>query len=459
MRPQPPQPPYSHGASRRDFLSRAAALAGAAAVGGACATDGGGQVDTRPIPRSATPAPLGPNDPIKVGVIGCGGMGAGSDGILTEERGIAGHLAALCGYKAAGAENVEVVAVCDVNRKRREHCARKASEAQGGVKVDPYLDHTELLARGDLHGVLIASPEHWHAAQAEDAIAAGIDVYVEKPMTQELEEAMRLRQVVAANDRILQVGTQFMMLPKYQAARKLIAEGAIGVPTLLQTSYCRNSKNGEWNYYAIDEDLKPGPDLDWDRWLGRLGPREWDTKVYHRWRRYKDFSTGIIGDLLVHKMTPLVYALDGGWPTRVTAHGSHLIDHEMENFDQVTLTVTFEGGQEMVVAGSTCNEQGLEDMIRGYKATLYLGGNNCELRPERIWVDDVDPQTVECPGISDQDELRRDWLRCIRSRQPNQSPVDYGAKIMVIVDLAARSMWSGQAWSFDPETMSARALA
>ena len=173
------------------------------------------------------------------------------------------HLAHAPDVSFLGNKRVQMVAVCDVNRKRREHCAKKASEAQGGLEVTPYLDHTELLARGDLHGVLIATPEHWHAIQAEDAIAAGIDVYVEKPMTQGLEEALRLRKVVAANDRILQVGTQFMMLPKYQAARKLIAEEAIGTPTLMQTSYCRNSKDGEWNYYAIDPDLQPGADLDW----------------------------------------------------------------------------------------------------------------------------------------------------------------------------------------------------
>jgi predicted dehydrogenase len=453
MRSRPP----SRSSSRRDFLSSAAALAGAAALPAACAHND--KDDRRPVPKRSDPAPLAQGDTLKIAVIGCGGMGAGSDGILDDKRQIAGHLATFCGFKAGGKENVEVVAVCDVNRARRQFCAEQASALQGGIKVEPYLDHEDVLERGDLHGVLIATPEHWHARQAEDAIAAGIDVYVEKPMTQTLSEALRLRKVVQANDRILQVGTQFMMLPKYQAARKLISEGAIGTPTLIQTSYCRNSKTGEWNYYDIDPALEPGPNLDWDRWLGQLGPREWDAKVYHRWRRYKDFSTGIIGDLLVHKMTPLVYALDAGWPVRVTAHGSHLIDQEMENFDQVTLTVTFEGGQEMIVAGSTCNDHGLEDAIRGNKATLFLGGNNCELRPQPIWVDDVDPQTVECAGIADQDELRLDWLRCIRSRQPNQSPVDYGAKIMVIVDLAARSMWSGQAWKFDPDSMHAEEIA
>jgi predicted dehydrogenase len=458
MRARRPSRPPTSDTSRRDFLTSAAALASAAALPAACAH--AEKEDRRPIPKRADPAPLAQGDPIRIGLIGCGGMGAASDGILDSERRIGGHLASLCGYKSEGKENVEVVAVCDVNRKRREFCAEQASALQGGLKVEPYLQHEDLLARGDLHGVLIATPEHWHARQSEDAIAAGIDVYVEKPMTQELGEALRLRKVVQSNDRILQVGTQFMMWPKYQAARKLIKAGAIGTPTLLQTSYCRNSKDlGEWNYYAIDPLLEPGIDLDWDRWLGPLGPREWDTKIYHRWRRYKDFSTGIIGDLLVHKMTPFLYALDAGWPTRVTAHGAHLVDHEMENFDQVTLTVTFEGGQEMIVAGSTCNEQGLEDLIRGNKGTLYLASNNCELRPEPKWVDEVDPQTIECPGMSEQDELRLDWLRCIRSRQPNQSPIDYGAKIMVIVDLAARSMWGGQAWSFDPQAMKAEPIA
>jgi predicted dehydrogenase len=195
--------------------------------------------------------------------------------------------------------------------------------------------------------------------------------------------------------------------------------------------------------------------LDWDAWCGPSGPAEFDTEVYHRWRRYKRYSTGIIGDLLVHMMTPMVNAVDAGWPVRVTATGGHYIDKAMENHDQVNLTVQFEKEHTLVVAGSTCNEQGLETMIRGHQANLYLGSNNCVLRPERLFADDIDEQTIQCDEVEPQDELRVDWLRSIRTRNLNASPVELGAKIMVIVELATRSMWEGSAFTFDPATLTA----
>ena len=435
----PSQPPRPSPSTRRQFLANTAAFAGAAAAGGALAGCSATEHHELAIPKAAPPVPLGPDEPIRVGLIGCGGMGNG-------------HLDGFFAAAQRGAEKVEVVAVCDVNRKRAEGAQRKCADKQK-LAVDAYRAYPELLARDDVHAVLIASPEHWHAKMAEDAIAAGKDVYLEKPMTLRLADALRLRRVVHANDRLLQVGTQYMTTPKYGEARKLIQSGAIGTPTLSQTSYCRNSRDGEW-LYGIDAELAPGPDLDWEAFCGPLGPRPWDTEIYHRWRRYRDFSTGIVGDLLVHQMTPIVWALDLGWPVRVSAHGAHLVDKAMENHDQVLLTVSFEGGHTLLVAGSTCNDTGLEVLVRGHEASLFLGGNRCVLRPQPPFVDDVDPQELDAGDNDPQDTLRLDWLRCIRTREAVRSPVDYGAQVMAIVDLATRSMWEGRSFGFDPRTLS-----
>lgn len=424
--------------------SRRALLLGTAAgalAAGACAS-AARRPRRRPVPSAPPPSGVDPDEPLRIGVIGTGGMGTG-------------HVRGLIDANEAGRERVQVVALSDVCAPRLDAAHAIASESQG-VEVGRHRDYRELLDRVDLHGVLIASPEHWHAPMAVDAIGRGQDVYLEKPMTLRLDQALWLQDLMAENPHMrLQVGTQYVMYGKYRAARELIAEGAIGKPTFSQTSYCRNSLEGEW-LYEIDPTVAPGTTLDWDAWLGELGPREWDTEVYHRWRRYRDFSTGIVGDLLVHMMTPMVYALDVGWPVRVTASGGHYVDRKMENHDQVNLTIEFEHGHTMIVAGSTCNENGLETLIRGHRANLLLGGTHCVLKPERVFVDDVDERTVECASIDPQDELRLDWLRCIRTREPNASPVELGTKVMVIVDLATRSMWEGSAFEFDPQTRAAR---
>jgi len=434
--------------TRRSFLAQAAVVAGTAAVTGA--KEFSVAPRSRAVRSKARPVRLRAGETIRMGVIGPGGMGTG-------------HCYSTCDMVKRGEEDVQIVALADVNQVRMGETAQ-GIESRQGAKVDQYTDYRELLARDDIHCVLIASPEHWHAKHAIDALMAGKDVYCEKPMTLRLQQALELRDVVKANpDRIFQVGTQKMMLPKYIAARDVINAGTIGKPVFSQTSYCRNTPSGEWNYYGLDPRWDPETNLDWKGWQGYLyrPDRPWDPKVYARWRRYSEFSTGIVGDLLVHQITPLLMSLENavGWPTRVVASGGHYVDKEMDNHDQVNLNVEFEGEHTMIVAGSTCNEVGLENLIRGNKGNIYLNSRHCQIRPTRPYVDEVDEQTIECPDIgNDQEKLRLNWWQCIRSREPAISNVDHATKVMVIVDLATRSMWEGSAFEYDPESMRVRKL-
>src|SRR5690606_21066827 len=348
--------------TRRAFLARTAAAAGALA---AIHVDSPA-AQAAPVPRAHTRAPIRADEPLRIGVIGTGGMG-------TE------HCRAFLRMAKDGRADVRIVALSDVCEPRLGNALKACMENGADYTIHAYRDYRQLLADPSIHGVLIASPEHWHARMVEDAIAAGKDVYVEKPMTLRLPEALRLREVVRANpdavvvvgtqyttypayqtarrliaspehwharmvedaiaagkdvyvekpmtlrlpealrlrevvranpDAVVVVGTQYTTYPGYQEAQRLIAEGAIGKPVWSQTSYCRNSKDGEWLYYEIDPERKPGVNLDWQAWCGPLGDAPWDPEVYARWRRYRRYSTGIIGDLLVHRITPLIMALD-----------------------------------------------------------------------------------------------------------------------------------------------------
>ncbi|MDX2132667.1 MAG: Gfo/Idh/MocA family oxidoreductase [Planctomycetota bacterium] len=442
-----PAPHAEHGQSRRSFLSTAALIAGAGALA-ACATKGKPVASagaTSPAPTAKPRVPLSEGETIRIGVIGTGGMGTG-------------HVHAFCNIMKKNREKVHVVALADVNdlfvQKAQAHCQKEYPD----VSVETYRDYRQLLARQDIHGVLIASPEHWHADHAIDALLAGKDVYLEKPMTLNLADALRLRKVVRANpELIMQVGTQYAAQPKYLEAKKLIESGELGPALWSQCSYCRNTPKGEWNYYGIDDKWQPGVNLDWEQWCRPIGKRAWDPKVYIRWRRYRECSTGIVGDLLVHEMTPLFAAMNNcGWPVRVSAMGAHHVDKEMENHDQVNLTVQFENGHTMIVAGNTNNEAGLEKMIRCQKGNIFLNSRHCVVRPERAWQAEVEERTINCPDVGDeQDQHRVNWLSCMRTRQQPFSDIEQGTKVMVCVDLATRAMWEGGSWSFDPKTMKA----
>ena len=429
--------------SRREFLASTSLTLGAgllsvehtnAAIATALARPGG---------APPQPTPVNAADPIGIGIIGTGGMGTG-------------HVEAFATIGKDGRSNVRVVALADVCRPRLDEAKAKAEAIQGTGTVEThYADYHALLARKDIHGVVVASPEHWHAKMAEDAVLAGKAVYLEKPMTLRLPEAMRLLALVRSNpEAIINVGTQFVMMASYRKAQELIAAGAIGKPVWSQTSYCRNSKEGEWLYYTIDPNWKPGENIDWKQWCGPLGQIPWNPEIYARWRRYRKYSTGIIGDLLVHRITPLVMALNVGWPVRVVASGGHYVDKVMENHDQVNLSIEFEGEHTLIVAGSTSNEVGVETVVRGHKANLYLNGRTTVLRPERLYADELEEQTFTGDDKGDdQDQLRIHWAEAIRSKTPVASPVELAAKVMVAVDLATRSLWEGSAFGFNPKTM------
>ncbi|HEX6558038.1 MAG TPA: Gfo/Idh/MocA family oxidoreductase [Longimicrobiales bacterium] len=449
--------------TRRDFIKTSAALS---ATGSLLTGLDSHELNARPLAPVADRVLPRAGEPVRIGIIGTGGMG-------TE------HCRAFMRLLNAGKVDMQIVALADVCDPRMQDAYKAVTEKPAPPKpvadaaastvaekaADPivmtdvkmYRHYRALLDDKSIHGVLIATPEHWHGRIAEEALAAGKAVYLEKPMTRNLHDAMRLRKAVHSNaSALLLVGTQYVTYASYQEAARLIADGTVGKPTFSQTSYCRNSTEGEWLYYKIDPAWQPGVNLDWNMWCGPLGKQTWNPEVYARWRRYRLYSTGIIGDLLVHYMTPLIKTLNVGWPTRVVASGGHYVDKKMENHDQVNINVEFEGEHTMIVAGSTCNEVGLETMIRAHKANLYLTPRKMTMRPERIFAEQLEEKTYDGPDVGDsQDQLRIHWIDCIRGNAQPLSDVDLGTRVMVIVDLATRSLWDGRAYRFDPQRLKA----
>jgi predicted dehydrogenase len=217
---------------------------------------------------------LGANDRIHLGLVGCGGRGRG---VMRTFQ---------------GTKQVEVTGVCDVYAVRVDRARTDAPGAQG------FSDHRKLLGLKQLDAVLIATPDHWHAAIAIDALNSGKDVYCEKPLTLKIEEGPEIVKAARVNERICQVGMQQRSGPHYMEARdEYIKKGKLGKITLARTWWHGNGAH----LMKAPADMKTRPsNLDWARYLGPVKWREWDPQQYWNFRAYLEFGGGQITDLFTH---------------------------------------------------------------------------------------------------------------------------------------------------------------
>jgi predicted dehydrogenase len=236
------------------------------------------------------------NDRVQVATIGLGGMGTGDTQSSTRVPG------------------VELVAVADIYQGRLDH-----AKEEFGQQVFITRDYREVLARKDVDAVIIATPDHWHSRISIDAMNAGKDVYCEKPMVQRLDDGKQVIEAQQKTGRILQVGSQRVSSIVYQKARELFRGGAIGELNMVEAWWDRNSAIGAWQY-SIPLDATPET-IDWDRFLGRAPKVPFEPVRLFRWRNYRDYGTGVAGDLFVHLFSGMHFVTGAMGPTRVYATG------------------------------------------------------------------------------------------------------------------------------------------
>ncbi|HEY3627405.1 MAG TPA: Gfo/Idh/MocA family oxidoreductase [Terracidiphilus sp.] len=275
--------------SRRAFLHATAATAGASLLARSS------YLDAEPIP-SASDA-VSASDSLRFGIVGVGMEGSGLLQTAIQLRG------------------VECVAAADLYDGRHE-LAREIV----GKPIRTTRRYKELLDSKDIDAILIAVPDHWHKQVVVDAVNAGKDVYCEKPMSHTPADGLEMVAAATKTDRIVQIGAQRTSSVLCAKARDLIAKGAIGELNLVEATLGRNDPTGAWEY-PPPPDLSPQT-LDWDTWQGTAPKKAFDPLAFARWRCWKEYGTGVAGDLLVHLISGMQFVLGiNQAPTRVSAFG------------------------------------------------------------------------------------------------------------------------------------------
>ncbi len=239
---------------------------------------------------------VSPNDRIRLALIGAGGQGS------YDTR------------NALAAGGTELVAVSDIYVGR----LTRAREVWGD-HLFTTRDYREVLARRDVDAVIIGTPDHWHRTISIDAMNAGKDVYCEKPMVQRVDDGRDVVDAWQHTGRILQVGSQRVSSLVYQKARATARIGSHRRAEFVEAWVDRSTAIGAWQY-SIPPDASPAT-VDWDRFLGRAPKVPFEPMRLFRWRNYRDYGTGVGGDLFVHLFSGLHFATGSNGPTRVYASG------------------------------------------------------------------------------------------------------------------------------------------
>ncbi len=370
---------------------------------------------------------LGANERVQIGLIGAGGRG----------RFLAGE------FREIG---FEIPAVCDVYQRNLELGLKVASTGAVGQK-----HYKQLLDNKALDAVIVATPDHWHAQMVIDAVEAGKDVYVEKPLCHTVEEGYRMVDAVRRTNRIVQVGTQRRSSPIFLEAKSVMDSGVLGDIRLVSSWWL--------NHQASINNAKIEGDLDWKAWLGNSPDRPMDSLRFFNWYYFHDYSGGLIIGQAAHIFDAIQWFMNSRAPVAVTCVGGQVNLKGVEIPDTATVVLEF---AENYIANFTLGYKAMryhpsQDQLKqfhGSKARLDVNREGWWLYPETT-TPDLKPsrQHVEMGNFAraTRDHIRN-FLDCIRTRKQPNATVENGLVTAIALVMTMESLRSNRKVRFDEKT-------
>lgn len=338
---------------------------------------------------------LGASDTLRIGVIGAGGR---MQSLLD------------------AAEKVgpcQIVAVSDVYTPHRD----AVRERSNGIATT-HLAYRDVLDNKEIDAVLIAAPDHWHVRMAVDALAAGKDVYLEKPVTHTIEEGTTLSHAVRSSKQILQCGMQQRSWTHFRDAVDLIQGGSLGRIVQIRTYWWQNYQDAQMK--PVDTQA-----LDWKLWLGSAPDQPFSEEKFYRWRWFWNFGGGAMTDLFTHWIDVAHWAMKSDQPRMAQMLGNKYIFEQWNCPDTVQAALRYPGFDVVYegMMGSSIDDGGLE--FRGTEATLKINRSGFGVYREGI-------KGAENPVVSEHSfrdgtiTHMQNFFECIRTRKEPNAPVEAG---------------------------------
>jgi predicted dehydrogenase len=329
--------------TRRDFVRL-----GAGSVAAGLAAENVTILEAKTLSPSSTPAS---SDTVRFGIIGTGTQGCD---LLRATRSVPG---------------IECVAAADLYDTRHESAKEILKK-----NIDTTREYRRILDRKDIDAVIIAVPDHWHRRLVVEAAQAGKDAYCEKPMSHTLEDGFAMIDAVQKNNRICQIGSQRVSSVLYAKAKEIWDSGRIGEVDTIEAVWDRNSDSGAW-VFPIPPDANETT-IDWNTWLGDAPKRPFDGRRFVSWRCYKDYGTGLPGDLFVHLISGIHYVTGTNAPAiRAFSTGGTYHYRDGREFGDLQWTIYDYPNFQVVVR---CNQNNkYEDQLftfYGKKGTMFIRG-------------------------------------------------------------------------------------
>jgi predicted dehydrogenase len=384
----------------------------------------GNRFQRRGFLAAASSAALSGADRIRLGTIGAGGRGR----YLTAQ------------FKEHGAE---VAAVCDVYEPNLQNGLRLASPGARG-----YVDYRRLLEDKTIDAVVIATPDHLHASILIDAVEAGKDVYVEKPLAHTIEDGFRMIDAARRTKRIVEIGTQRRSYELYQEAKGVLDSGVAGNIRLV-TAHWLNS----W------DSLRTPPlkgKLDWDLFLGPAPKRPLDPVRYFNWLQFYDYSGGIMIGQAAHIVDGIHWMMNSTYPVAVTCAAGRVNVTGAEIPETSSMIVEYPENYLLVftlgyqaMRYNQFNDQ--MQSFHGSKARFDLGRESWALYPQSADVDLKPTRERRSPGSFEAASRAhvRDFLECLRTRKTPIATIEMGQSTNVVLGMAVASMRSGRRVTWD----------